>query len=72
MKIINVTSTKAGCGCGGKREKTKLEEGIIPVIACEGSCVKGEIARLAANEISRKDSYGRVIKNSQERKRYRV
>jgi len=60
MKIIEVTPTKAGCGCGGKDKTTKLEKGIIPVIACEGSCVKGEIARLAGNEISRKEGYGRV------------
>jgi len=60
MEMIKVTPKEGVCGCGGTPEKTKLEEGIIPVLACEGSCVKGEIARLVANEISRKDGYGRV------------
>ena len=31
----------------------------IPVLSCEGACIRGEIARLAANIISREDRFGR-------------
>jgi uncharacterized metal-binding protein len=32
----------------------------IPVLSCEGPCIRGEIARLAANIVAREKPYGRT------------
>ena len=36
-----------------------IRESRIPVLSCEGACIRGEIARLAANIVTRNESYGR-------------
>jgi uncharacterized metal-binding protein len=56
---LNVEETKAVCPIGEKYGKRCSDEGKIPVISCEGSCIRGEIARLAANMIAKHEPYGR-------------
>ena len=36
-----------------------IREKKIPVLSCEGACIRGEIARLAANIVSREKSFAR-------------
>ena len=36
-----------------------IAEGKIPVLSCEGPCIRGEIARLAANMVAEEEPYAR-------------
>jgi uncharacterized metal-binding protein len=36
-----------------------MDEGKIPVISCEGGCIRGEIARLAANIVAKNEPFRR-------------
>ncbi len=60
-RILNlgVTETEKTCPVGEKVAGNNLEAGKIPVLSCEGGCIRGEIARLAANIVAREDSYRR-------------
>ncbi len=56
---IIVTGTTKTCPVGEKTGKQNLTEGKIPVISCEGGCIRGEIARLAANMVAKVEPYRR-------------
>ncbi len=56
---INVTSTNKKCPVGEKTAEQNIKNGKIPVLSCEGGCIRGEIARLAANMISKEEPYRR-------------
>src|SRR5210317_458923 len=58
-KTIQLNTTNAICPIGEITGKKNISESKIPVLSCEGACIRGEIARLAANIISRKEPYGR-------------
>jgi len=58
-KSIQLNTTNAICPIGEITGKKNISESKIPVLSCEGACIRGEIARLAANIISRKVPYGR-------------
>jgi uncharacterized metal-binding protein len=58
-KIIQLNTTNAICPIGEITGKKNISESKIPVLSCEGACIRGEIARLAANIISRKEPYAR-------------
>jgi len=66
MKKINkvlklaITKTDKVCGIGEIVGPQVLNEGKIPVFSCEGGCIKGEIARLAANMVAKEDRYARA------------
>ena len=47
------------CPAGEKFSENMIHSGKIPVISCEGSCIRGEIARLAANMLAKEEDYGR-------------
>ncbi len=36
-----------------------MAAGKIPVISCEGGCIRGEIARIAANIVAKEEPFGR-------------
>lgn len=57
---IDITSTAATCPIGEKVAKYNLAEGKIPVLSCEGACIRGEIARLAANLVAKEEAYRRA------------
>jgi uncharacterized metal-binding protein len=57
--IVKVDTTKGSCPIGEITGKKNISESKIPVISCEGACIRGEIARLAANNVSKKPGYGR-------------
>lgn len=56
---ITVEETKAVCPIGEQYGKQCQREHAIPVLSCEGSCIRGEIARLAANLIAKERPYRR-------------
>lgn len=57
---LEVTNTQKKCAIGEKFGSKNLEEKKIPVISCEGACIRGEIARLAANIIAKEEPYRRA------------
>lgn len=58
-KILQFNTTSAICPTGEIIGKKNINASRIPVLSCEGACIRGEIARLAANIISQKEPYGR-------------
>ncbi|MES9904429.1 MAG: putative zinc-binding protein [Sedimenticola sp.] len=53
---INVDAVSGFCGVGEKWAKNAIENNKTPVLSCEGPCIRGEIARVAANMVAKKDS----------------
>jgi len=56
---LNVTGTNAVCPVGETTGRNNINTGAIPVISCEGACIRGEIARLAANRVAKAPGYAR-------------
>ncbi len=57
LKVSGVTGR---CPAGEAWAKQNIEDGKIPVFACEGPCVRGEIARVAADIVGEQDGYARA------------
>jgi uncharacterized metal-binding protein len=49
---VEVEGVKGFCPAGEVYAKRNISEKKIPVFSCEGPCIRGEIARLAANLIA--------------------
>jgi uncharacterized metal-binding protein len=56
---IEVTKTEKKCPVGEATGKQNEEEGKVPVLSCEGACIRGEIARVAANMVAKESPYRR-------------
>ncbi len=56
---LEVVAIKGSCQAGEEHAKQSLAAQKIPVLACEGPCISGEVARLAANLISEEAPYAR-------------
>lgn len=56
---VKFNNTERHCPIGEITGEKMMAEGQIPVISCEGSCIRGEIARLAANMMAKEAGYGR-------------
>jgi len=56
---LEVTKTEKKCPVGEKTGKLNGEEGKVPVLSCEGACIRGEIARVAANIVAKEPAYRR-------------
>jgi uncharacterized metal-binding protein len=56
---VQFKETNAICPIGEITGKKNIKESKIPVLSCEGACIRGEIARLAANIVSKEQAYGR-------------
>jgi hypothetical protein len=56
--IVKVDTTEASCPMGEITGKKNIRESKIPVLSCEGTCIRGDIARLAANIVSKEQAYG--------------
>jgi uncharacterized metal-binding protein len=50
---VNVQGVKGSCPTGESYANEQIAAGRIPVLSCEGACIRGEIARLAGNLVSR-------------------
>jgi uncharacterized metal-binding protein len=57
--MIKVHKTEGHCPIGETVGKRNIEEKRIPVLSCEGGCIRGEIARLAANMVSEEAGFAR-------------
>lgn len=56
---IDVSEVKGLCPAGEVYAKQNIEVGAIPVLSCEGPCLRGEVARLAANIVTAENPYAR-------------
>jgi uncharacterized metal-binding protein len=56
---VEVQKTDGHCPIGETTGKRNVEEERIPVLSCEGGCIRGEIARLAANRVSKEAGFAR-------------
>ncbi len=56
---LSVKNTNQHCPIGETVGKAHITKGDIPVLSCEGACIRGEIARQAANIVARQPGYGR-------------
>ncbi len=56
---LDVDGVKGACPAGEKYAHDNIAEGKIPVLSCEGPCIRGEIARLAANIVAGEAPYAR-------------
>lgn len=56
---LPVEKTENHCPIGETVGKKNMLEGKIPVYSCEGACIRGEIARQAANLVAGEDPYRR-------------
>jgi uncharacterized metal-binding protein len=56
---LEVEGVKGVCPAGENWAKQNIIEKKIPVLSCEGPCIRGEIARLAANMVAKEKPYVR-------------
>ena len=49
---VQVQGVKGFCPAGEVYAKQQMEKKTIPVLSCEGPCIRGDIARLAANFVT--------------------
>ncbi len=56
---IEIGGTENRCPIGEKIGESNMREVKIPVLSCEGACIRGEIARLAANLVAKDESFAR-------------
>ena len=57
---IKIEDTKNRCPIGETVGERNIAENKIPVLSCEGACIRGEIARLAANMVAKEQPFARV------------
>ncbi len=56
---LRIQTTNGHCPAGETAGSRMIAQGQLPVISCEGSCIRGEISRLAANMLAKQEGYGR-------------
>ena len=56
---LKVGGVKGVCPAGEAHAKQNIADKKIPVLSCEGPCIRGEIARLAANIVAEEAPYSR-------------
>lgn len=57
---VEVEKTKGLCPAGERYAVQQLQAGRIPVLSCEGPCIRGEIARQAAHLIGKHPPFARA------------
>lgn len=57
---LEVKGTTAVCPIGEVVGAQNIRDGAIPVLSCEGACIRGEIARLAANRLGKEPGFRRA------------
>lgn len=58
--ILDVTDTTKTCAAGERYGRECSQQERTPVFSCEGGCIKGEIARQAANLVAKEKGYARA------------
>ncbi len=56
---LKVTETEYKCPIGETVGAQNENSGVIPVLSCEGACIRGEIARQAANMVAKEEGFAR-------------
>jgi uncharacterized metal-binding protein len=49
---VEVQGVKGSCPAGESYAQQQMAQRTVPVLSCEGPCIRGEIARLAANLVA--------------------
>jgi len=57
--LLKVHGVEGVCPAGEAWAENNLADGKIPVFSCEGPCIRGEIARRAANLVAEEEPYAR-------------
>ena len=57
---IEIEGTENRCPIGEEIGDRNMREVKIPVLSCEGACIRGEIARLAANLVAKDEAFARA------------
>ncbi len=57
---LEVEATTLVCPTGERYAEERIRERSIPVLSCEGPCIRGEIARQAANRLARQAPFARA------------
>jgi uncharacterized metal-binding protein len=57
---LDVKAVKGVCPAGERWAERQIADGRIPVLSCEGPCIRGEIARLTANIVASEAPYARA------------
>ena len=57
---LQVDGVKGVCPAGEAWAEEKILQKKIPVLACEGPCVRGDIARRAANMVGEEEPFARA------------
>jgi uncharacterized metal-binding protein len=57
---LKINGIKGLCPAGEKWAEENIINKKIPVLSCEGPCVRGDIARLAANLVSKESPFARA------------
>ena len=57
---LKVSGVSGNCPAGEAWAKQMMDDGKIPVFACEGPCIRGEIARVAADIVGDESGYARA------------
>ena len=56
---ITIQKTDGHCPIGETVGKQNIKQSRIPVLSCEGGCIRGEIARLTANIVAKEAGFAR-------------
>ncbi len=57
---LRVDGVRGLCPAGEAWADERILQKKIPVLACEGPCIRGDIARLAANKVAKEAPFGRA------------
>ena len=55
-----VSTTRNHCPIGETVGTAHQKKGSTPVLSCEGACIRGEIAKQAANMVAKQEGFGRA------------
>lgn len=58
--FLHVDGVKGVCPAGEAWADDKILHKKIPVLSCEGPCIRGDIARLAANRVAKEEPFARA------------
>lgn len=58
--MLQVDGVKGVCPAGEAWAEQNISQKKIPVLACEGPCIRGDIARRAANIVGRDEPFARA------------
>ena len=57
---LQVDGVRGICPAGEAWAEQMILQKKIPVLACEGPCIRGDIARLAANKVAKEEPFARA------------